>query len=249
MLHFLRDKEDKTMKKETSGHKHEASELSTHPKVPSPKARHPHPAHISSAVLLQLLTLSQASGQSQLFSSLWPGTAVKLGVLLCALNSEQGEMARPPQCKGVQWTLSTAQQAAPQDSAAEQWGKLTFCSVRALLLLLPQNRKGCEVLIKVSFQNSSSSQRGWLIEGLGRCGRGVSWNGAHLGWETRKSRQGEGQALELFKCFLSQPPLLFSSPIRCPGLPVSRDIALVTTLHSSPATTHPCPEKLCQNQR
>lgn len=115
--------------------------------------------------------------------------------------------------------------AAPQESAAEQWGKLTFCSVRALLLLLLQNKKECEVLIKVSFQNSSSSQRGWLVQGLGsRAGdvaRGGSWNRAQLGWETRGSKQGKGQAvlLQLLKCFLSQSPLLFSSPMRCPVAP------------------------------
>lgn len=32
MVYFLMEKENKTMKKETSGHKHKPSELSTHPK-------------------------------------------------------------------------------------------------------------------------------------------------------------------------------------------------------------------------
>lgn len=88
------------MKKETSGHKHKPSEPSTHPKVPSPKAMHPHLAHISSAVLLQLPDLVTDLRTTP--AVLLPLARDSSEVGCPVVCSEQGEMARPPQCKGVQ---------------------------------------------------------------------------------------------------------------------------------------------------
>lgn len=143
---------------------------------------------------------------------------MSLGVLFCALSSEQGDMSRLPSAKSS--VSSQHCPTAPQESVTEHWGELTFCSLRAPLLLLPQNRKGCEVLMKVSFQNSSSSQRGWLIEGLEVAQRG-SWNGPQLGWHSRERKQAKRQAglLQFLKLLLSEPPLLLSTPIRCPVAP------------------------------
>lgn len=244
------------MKKESSAHKHKPSELSTHPTVPSPKALHPHLAHISPAVLLPPPD---------------PGTDLGDGPS-CSLPFGQGQHWSWVSCP-VLWTLSKGRwpgppvqrssvnsqhcSAALRESAAEQWEELTFCSLRAPLLFLPQNRKGCEVLTKVGFQNSSSSQRGWLIQGLGsRAGDvawGGSWNGAQLGWEPRERKwvQGKGQArlLQLLKLFLPQLSLLFSSPIRCAVAPNIQGYC--TGEHSSLLPCyHPHAEKLlCQNQR
>lgn len=113
------------MKKETSGHKHKPSEPSTHPKVPSPKAMHPHLAHISSAVLLQLPDLVTDLRTTPAFSSLWPGTAVKVGVLLCALN--KGRWPGPPSAKEFSELSALPSSTTGVSSRAVGKADILFC--------------------------------------------------------------------------------------------------------------------------
>lgn len=181
-----------------------------------------HLAHISSAALLQLPDL--ATDLRTIPAALLPLARDCSEAGSPAPYSEQEETARPLSAKEFS-ELAAAPGRTTGVSSRAVGRAVTFCSLRAPLPLLPQNRKRCEVLIKVSFQNSSSSQRGWPIQEMGNkagdvvrkeAGMELSWDG-----KTRERKPGKEQAglLQLLKLLLSQPPLLSSSLIRCQVAP------------------------------